>query len=332
MSDSNAGSTEVELPLETVGSQLRRAREAAGLGLAQVAAETRIGERQLQALEDSNYAALNGRTYAIGFSRTYARMLGLNELEITDSVRRELADNASTEPRRQVQTFEPGDPARVPSARLAWLAAGLIALVLIGALVVWPSIFAPAGELGSGETDAPPMAAASDAALAAAPVPSGAVVFAALAPAVWVKFTDAQGNQLFQKELATGETFTVPIDKGEVFLRTAHPEALAITIGGQAVPKIAEVQQTVSNVPVSAAALLARGGTAPAPGPAPVVSGGAAASTTGNALSRPQVRQSSAPRDTQRTPRPRVEASPAPPDLPSAAPASAAPAPVPSAT
>ena len=330
MSDGNAESAEVELPLETVGSQLRRAREAAGLGLAQVAAETRIGERQLQALEDSNYAALNGRTYAIGFSRTYARMLGLNELEITDGVRRELANTASNEPRRQVQTFEPGDPARVPSARLAWLAAGLIALVLIAALVIWPSIFAPAGELGSAETDAPPVAAASETAPGAASVPSGPVVFAALAPAVWVKFTDAQGNQVFQKELAQGETFTVPTDKGEVFLRTARPEALAITIGGQTVPKIADVQQTVSQVPVSAAALLARGSTAT--GPAPAGSGGPAASSAGNAAPRPQVRQSAAPRDTQRTPRPRVEASPAPPDLPGAAPSSAAPAPAPSAT
>ena len=332
MSDTIAEAAEVELPLETVGSRLRRARETAGLGLAQVAAETRIGERMLQALEDSNYAALNGRTYAIGFSRTYARMLGLNEVEIADSVRRELADNANTEPRRQVQTFEPGDPARVPSARLAWLAAALIALVIVGALVVWPSIFAPAGELGSGETDAPLVAAASDSASAAVPVLSGPVVFAALAPAVWVKFTDAQGNQLFQKELAQGEAFTVPTDKGEVFLRTAHPEALAITIGGQAVPKIADMQQTVSNVPVSAVALLARGTAASVVVPAPAVSGGPAANSTGSAAPRPQTRQSAAPRDTQRIERPRVEASPAPPDLPGGAPSTAVPAPAPSAT
>ncbi len=332
MSDTIAEATEVELPLETVGSRLRRARAAAGLSLAQVAAETRIGERLLQALEDSNYSALNGRTYAIGFSRTYARMLGLNELEITEGVRRELADNASTEPRRQIQTFEPGDPARVPSARLAWLAAGLIALVIIGALVIWPSIFAPAGDLGSDATDAPPAAAASEAAGAAAAVPSGPVVFAALAPAVWVKFTDAQGNQLFQKELAQGETFTVPSDKGEVFLRTARPEALAITIGGQAVPKISDVQQTVANVPVSAAALLARGTGAAVAVAVPVVSGAPSAANGGSNPPRPQPRQSAAPRDTQRTPRPRVEASPAPPDLPGAAPASAAPAPAPSAT
>ena len=316
----------VELPLETVGSKLRRARETAGLSLAQVAAETRIGERQLKAIEDSNYAALPGRTYAIGFSRAFARVLGLNEIEVTDAVRRELAEHAADEPRRHVQTFEPGDPARLPSARMAWLAAGLIVLAVIGALFVWPTFFAPAGELGTQETEAVPTAAA-DAVGAAVPVPQGPVVFAALVPAVWVKFTDAAGNQVFQKELALGETFTVPADKGEVYLRTARPDALAITIGGQPVAKISDLQQTVSEVPVSAAALLARGTAA-----APAITQAPTATTNAAVAARPQPRRSAAPRDTQRTPRPRVEASPAPPDLPDSAPATSAPAPTPGAT
>lgn len=329
MSEEFAEAAEVELPLETVGSQLRRAREAAGLSIAQVAAETRIGERQLQAIEDSNFAALPGRTYAIGFSRTYARLLGLNELEVTDGVRRELAEHSPVDTRRTIQTFEPGDPARVPSARLAWIAAAAIAAVLIGALVVWPSIFAPGGSLDAptAEESAAPMA--SEAAPTGAPVPSGPVVFTALAPAVWVKFTDAAGNQLFQKELAQGETFTVPTDKGEVFLRTARPDALQVTIGGQAVPKISEVQQTVGNVAVSAAALLARGTPGAAP---PVATNSPAAQATSSAPAlRQQAQRSTPQRDTQRTPRPRVEASPAPADLPSV-PAPALPSPSPSAT
>ncbi|WP_309621337.1 RodZ domain-containing protein [Novosphingobium sp.] len=333
MSDEITEAAAVELPLETVGSRLRRTREAAGLSLAQVAAETRIGERQLKAIEDGNYAALPGRTYAIGFSRAFARMLGLNEIEVTDAVRRELAEHLADEPRRHVQTFEPGDPARLPSARLAWLAAGLIVLAVISALFVWPTIFAPAGDLGTQETEAAPAtAAAADAAGAAVAVPQGPVVFAALVPAVWVKLTDDAGNQVFQKELAQGETFTVPTDKGEVYLRTARPEALAITIGGQPVPKISDLQQTVSQVPVSAAALLARGSGAAPASPAAVIADAPTGSTNAAAATRPQPRRSAAPRDTQRTPRPRVEASPAPADLPVNAPATSATAPAPGAT
>ena len=327
MSEEIAEAAEVELPLETVGSQLRRAREAAGLSLAQVAAETRIGERLLGAIEDSNYAALPGRTYAVGFSRTYAKVLGLNEAEITEGVRRELAEHAPSEPRRSVQTFEPGDPARVPSARLAWIAAAAIAAVIIGALVVWPSIFSPGGQLASSLAEETPTPEASgEAPPAAVPAPNGPVVFTALDPAVWVKLTDANGTQLFQKEMAQGETFTVPTDKGEVFIRTARPEALAITVGGQTVPKLAEVQQTISNVPVSAAALLARGTAAPVP------AAGAPGQVSAPAP-RQQVQRASPQRDSQRIERPRVEASPAPANLPSGTPpAIPAPAPSPSAT
>lgn len=327
MSDEIADAAEAELPLETVGSRLRRAREAAGLSLAQVAAETKIGERQLAAIEDSNFAALPGRTYAVGFSRTYAKLVGLDESEVVAGVRSELADIDPVEQRRGVQTFEPGDPARVPSARLAWIAAALIAAVLVGALVVWPSIFAPGGKLRSilpDETAAPVAPPSQPAPAAAQPAPAGPVVFTALQPAVWVKFTDAAGNQLFQKELAQGESWTVPADKGEVFLRTAKPNALAISIGGQSVPKIAEEQKTVVDVPVSAAALLARGhqasGAASAPGPA--------GSPAASAAPARQPRSTATPRAQQRIEQPRVQASPAPAGLPAAA----APAPAPTAS
>lgn len=330
MSDENAQAAEVELPLETVGSRLRRAREEAGLSLAQVAAETRIGARQLAAIEEGDFAALPGRTYAVGFSRSYAKFLGLDENDVVSAVRAELADVEPVETRRAVQTFEPGDPARVPSARLAWIAAGLIGAILIGALVIWPSIFAPGGSLRSilpQHTEAPAAEPSQSAPSPAAP--SGPVVFTALQPSVWVKFTDAAGNQIYQNELAQGESFTVPTDKGEVFLRTAKPNALAITIGGQAVTKIAEEEKVVGNVPVSAAALLARGN----PAVMPVATPSPASGTTGAGTQKPQSRRSQAPRGEQRIPKPRIEASPAPEGLPtSAVPAAPAPAPAPSAT
>ena len=73
MDDEVAAATEVELPLETAGSRLRRARELAGASLAQIAGQTRIGARQLAALEIGDYSALPGRTYAVGFA---ARPIG----------------------------------------------------------------------------------------------------------------------------------------------------------------------------------------------------------------------------------------------------------------
>ena len=314
---------EAELPLEGAGARLTRAREAAGLSRTQVAGMTRIPERHLAAIEAGDFAALPARAYAVGFSRSYAKALGLNAEEIVGLVREELAAQAPAEPRRTVQTFEPGDPARVPGSRLVWLALLGIAVVVAAGLVFARSMFAPAGELPSilaEETVAP---AATEAAPPPAAAPSGPVVFTALEPKVWVKFTDAAGNQLFQTELAQGESWTVPADQADVKIWTARPDALAITIGGQPVPKLSDVQKAVKDVPVTAAALLARG-TTPAPAPAP------------DASAAPVQRNSAPVRQRERRPAaavgPTVAATPAATAPAVAEPAPAAPAPSPSAS
>jgi hypothetical protein len=100
------------------------------------------------------------------------------------------------------------------------------------------------------------MAAAPAASPAAAP--AGPVVFTALEDGVWVKFYDASGQQLLEKELARGESYTVPVEASGPKIWTGRPDALTITVGGRTVPKLAEAQVTMKDVPVSAEALLAR--------------------------------------------------------------------------
>ncbi|MFM5894734.1 MAG: RodZ domain-containing protein [Novosphingobium sp.] len=312
---------EAQLPLETVGSRLRRAREAAGMGVAAIAAQTRISVRQIEALEAGDYAALPGRTYAVGFSRTLARAVGLDEAEVAASTRAELNERQLENQQRPAPTFEPGDPARVPSARLTWLALAGVAIAVVLGIVFLPSLFSPAGSLPSIlPADQPSTPAAAAPAQAPAPTPAGPVVFTALQPGVWVKFYDAAGNQLMQKELAQNESYTVPADKGEVLLWTARPDQLGVTIGGKPVAKLSDVQKTMKDVPVSAAALLARGSALAATPSAAVPV----------AASAPR-RQAARPHE-QRNPSVRVDASPAPSGLPSAAPAPGAPAPAASAT
>lgn len=258
---------EAELPLESVGVRLARAREAAGMSRTQVAGVTRIPERHLAAIEAGDFAALPARTYATGFTRSYAKALGLDAEAYVRDVRAELAAKQPEDNRRPTQTFEPGDPARVPSSRLAWLAAGGIVLVLIAGFLFARPMFAPGMLLPSILKDAPPAPPPAPAATAPAVPVGGPVVFTALEPKVWVKFTDGAGIQLFQKELAQGESWTVPADQADVRIQTARPDALAITIGGQGVAKLSDSQQTIRDVPVTAAALLARGTAAPAPAP-----------------------------------------------------------------
>ena len=263
-----------ELPLEPVGARLRRAREARGLSRADVSQLTRINERHLGLIEDGNFAALPSRTYATGFSRSYAKAVGLDDQVIVQSVREALdGSDIRTIPRTQ-GSFEPGDPARIPTARFAWLAALAALVLIVGGLVFWRNYYMPAAALpaledplataGPGEPVPGAPATADEAAASAA----SAVTLTATADRVWIKITDGAGQQLFQKELARGESYTLPGGTATALLQTARPDALAIAIGGKSVAPLADRQMALKDVPITAAALLARGAAAPAMVPA----------------------------------------------------------------
>lgn len=250
-----------ELPLDGAGQRLRRAREEAKLSLEQVAAETRIPQRHLEAIERGDFGALPARTYAIGFSRTYARAVGLDERAIAEQVREELGVQPANEI-THASSFEPGDPARVPSRGLAWFSAFAALLLVAGGFAYFKDYFFPGA--GPGPLSDPDRAAASRQSAVAAsspapsPAPAGPVVFTALQDDTWVKFYNADGEELMQKQMAEGESYTIPADAEEPRIWTGRPYAFAITVGGRSVPKLSEEDEIIRDVPVSAEALLAR--------------------------------------------------------------------------
>lgn len=256
-----------ETHVARVGDRLREAREAKGLSIEQVAAETRIPQRHLTTIEAGNFGALPSRTYAVGFSRTYARMLGLDEGEILDQVRAELAEADGIDTDKPAK-FEPGDPARVPGRGLAWFAALAAILLLGGVYAFYSSYFAPG--LGPAPLEAPEeQFAANDTPSVAEEAPAaqptgGPVVFTSEMDGTWVKFYDADGERLYEAQMAAGDSFTVPEDADGPQIWTGRPYALAITIGGRSVPKLTEEDTVVRDVPVSAEALLARDAEPPA--------------------------------------------------------------------
>ena len=58
-----------------VGAQLRQAREARGLQLADIAQTLKLGLRQVEALEGGDWQHLPGHTFIRGFVRNYARLV-----------------------------------------------------------------------------------------------------------------------------------------------------------------------------------------------------------------------------------------------------------------
>lgn len=249
-----------------IGDRLRAAREERGLSLKDIAKETRIPVRHLESLENSEFAALPGKTYAIGFAKAYARVIDADETEAAEDIRREY-DYVDSGERTEYQAFQPADPSRVPSRFLAWTA-GIVALLLFGAYLVWKPFSNGGDPYASSESvDAAPGITGGDRAPVADAAP-GAV--AADAPViltatglVWFRIDDAQGNRLHEQELAAGDSYTVPRDSSGLLLRTARPQALDITVGGRKIATLGPPDTLVSNVPLDPRALVARASAGP---------------------------------------------------------------------
>ncbi len=79
------------LAADAVGRALRSARERLGLSLAEVASETRMAVRHLEAIEQARFDGFSAPVYALGFARNYARAVGLPLQWVTDCLRGEIA-------------------------------------------------------------------------------------------------------------------------------------------------------------------------------------------------------------------------------------------------
>ncbi len=116
-----------ESPLETVGHDLRAARLRRGDEIAQVSRALKIRKDHLEALEGDRVEDLPGKTYAIGFIRSYARHLGLDAEQFVERFKRDISGRADE------QSREPA-PIHSDDRRLPWgwrIVAGAVAILLI---------------------------------------------------------------------------------------------------------------------------------------------------------------------------------------------------------
>ena len=68
----------------SVGEQLRIARQKAGLGVAEVAAQMCLLRSAVIAIENDDHTKLRGDTFVRGYIRNYARLLSLDENELLE--------------------------------------------------------------------------------------------------------------------------------------------------------------------------------------------------------------------------------------------------------
>lgn len=245
-----------------VGERLKRAREAKNLTLEDVASRTRIPLRHLNSIEEGNWGALPAVTYAVGFARSYARAVGLEETEIGQELRDQLGS-----PRPVVtapQYYEPADPARVPPVTLAIIAA-VIAIVLVAGYLIWRAGADEEAPQPSADVEVAELPPESKAAQPAGPQPlapeaaAGQPVALVATEEVWLRI-DAAGRDasLFQGILQPGGRFEVPRDAQNPVIRTARPQVLRVNVGGRDIGTLAPTEQTVSGVSLRAADLVQR--------------------------------------------------------------------------
>ena len=233
----------IEQEPSPVGERLRVAREAKGLSLEDLAAQTRIPQRHLASIETGDWEHLPAPTYTIGFAKSYASAVGLDRDEIGNDLREEMGGQRFAAASSDV--FEPADPARTMPKGLVL---GAIAAVIL--LVVLMSWLNQRSLQGTDEPAAPEanVAAPPVAAPIQAPAPAqGPVVLTAIAP-VWLQVSERGGATLFSGMLQQGQTYTIPATATAPVLKTGKPEALRISVGNTVAGPVGPAATTVSNV------------------------------------------------------------------------------------
>lgn len=246
------------VPPARPGERLREARESRGLSLAEVAARTRVPQRHLEALEAGDYAALPSPTYAMGFSKAYARAVGIDEVVIAQEVRRDLDRLGPRRP--EYVPYETADPARVPSRGVAILGVGvaLAVLILVG-LWYGTSLFQPgSGTPAAGETVVAQTIAPTPTPAATPAAPTGGQVVLTASDEVWLRVYDADNATLYLGTMKPGETFTVPAGANDPKINVGRPDKLAVTLNGSAIPPLGDGSRAIKDVRVSGEAIAAR--------------------------------------------------------------------------
>jgi len=122
------------------GERMRREREMRGIKLEEIAESTKIGKRNLVALEQEQFDQLPGGIFNKGFVRAYAKYLGLDEEQVVNDFLAASANYdqpAALQPPPTSWVKPPAMPSDEALRRRSRLWALLAASLLVGGFVGW---------------------------------------------------------------------------------------------------------------------------------------------------------------------------------------------------
>ncbi|MGD1933506.1 MAG: helix-turn-helix domain-containing protein, partial [Candidatus Phaeomarinobacter sp.] len=114
-------------PRGTTGAQMHAARLSLGEDISDVAGQLRIRRDQIEAIEGGDFDALPGRAYSIGFVRSYAEYLGLDQVEMVAAFKSEFDAAKSAGPELVFPDAE--EESRMP--RGAFVVVGILAIAAL---------------------------------------------------------------------------------------------------------------------------------------------------------------------------------------------------------
>jgi len=254
------------------GERMRREREMRGIKLEEIAESTKIGKRNLVALEQEQFDQLPGGIFNKGFVRAYAKYLGLDEEQTVNDFLAASANYdqpAALQPPPTSWVKPPVMPSDEALRRRSRLWALLAAVLLVGGFLGWfywknqqraqsadqPQATQPATDKtyppqASSNPEAPILPAAGN----LAPSASGTSTTSKTAPAsaktgaftvkiqakedTWVGVT-SDGKQVMDIVIPAGQERTIHA-REELVLRTGNAGGIEVAHNGVAVPPLGQ--------------------------------------------------------------------------------------------
>lgn len=285
-------SGDADAPLESVGQDLRKARERKGEELDHISRLLKIRREYLALLEEGAADSLPGRAYAIGFVRSYAAYLGLDGEEYVDRLKAEIAGRGDHKEARA--SIPPPERNWLPGQ---WVVGGLlVAALLYAGYYLFVSATQPSDqpvlpvpERLAAEAGLPPAPATAPQVRTASPAPAAPPAAAAPPPAAQATppalppgrsygtqnsnsritlrvhrqslvIVEGANNRVFiNRTLQPGDTYLVPNVAG-LRLSASDSGAVELIVDGNSVGFVGENGVDANELPLNPQVLIARRG------------------------------------------------------------------------